>query len=237
MNRQKVSFCAPAKTASTTISNFFLQVADGDVVVPKDAQYPVHQANWTTLLNYPVDLRRDILLNETKDRWTNVVFMKNVVYCFISGYLDKVVRECSLPYNPGHAFHHYDPHGFNCTEHKDFEKFLIFMESLPAHYMEGHFKVQTSVCDMGKYPYTEFLYVDDKFSKRLQTFGKKLGVQYIPDKKTSNHSTGSGNKVVDVLKGKKSFLYRILELFEEDCIFFPKSCDVDGILKEMDGIK
>ena len=148
MQKQKVTFCSAAKVASTTIRDFFYQVADGEYVIPEGSRYGVHDINWHRLGELEYETQKEIL-NDESGSWVNIFFMKNVVERFVSGYLDKVVHECNnmdklratepIAHQPYAAMYHYKKFGFSCDVHQDFETFVDFMEGLEEQNMEGHF--------------------------------------------------------------------------------------------------
>jgi hypothetical protein len=218
--------------ASTTTKNYFFNIAGGDLVIPDDALYGAHDANWTRfgMDSVKPETRREIL---AASEWTNVFFVKHVLERFISGYLDKVVHDCAETYDPSFAINHYHQYGFSCEKHKDLEAFVSFMETVPK--MEGHFDSQTFCCNPQKIPYTDIIYADNTMSAHLEQLSKKLGVEHPHENnRTSNHATGAKDKMVDLFKGKKELIPRILNMFQEDCHMFPKLCDVEDLISAVE---
>jgi len=233
LEKHHVTFCSAAKVASTAIKSYFFQISDGTVEVKSDSKYPMHQASWTYLKDLPTNELKTLVIGNynTSAEWTQVVFLKNVVRRFVSGYLDKVLRECSLPESDDYVFHAYEEFGFSCEKYSNnFEEFITFMESVPK--MEGHFAPQTFVCEYEKYPYTHLIYADDEMNNRLGDLSHLLNVTYNPPKKASAHKTGSEKKMVELFKGRKDLLQRVLDIFEEDCKLLPKLCDVSDLLMD-----
>jgi len=228
--KRKVSFCSAAKVASTTTRDYFFKIADGELVVPDNAKYGVHEANWTRFDVVDPDLRSSII---TSSEWTHVFFIKHVVERFISGYLDKVVADCARPYHPSHAINFYHQYGFSCEKHQDLEEFVSFMETVPKK--EAHFSLQTPLCNVQKFPYTDIIYADKTMSARLEDLSSKLGVKHpIEDKATSKHGTGAKKMMSELFKGKKKLIERILKMFEEDCNIFPDTCNVEELMRAVE---
>lgn len=72
--------------------------------------------------------------------------------------------------------------------------------------------------------------MDDHFDAKLRGLSERLGVDYHDgDAKTRKHSTGANKKMVDIFRGKKGLIDRILNLFHEDCRLLPKACHVDDL--------
>jgi len=184
MERQNLTFCSAAKVASTAVRGYFLDIADGEVTVPADAKWPVHQANWTFLTHTRGDLQHNLVTGEnihpargihknSTDDWIQILFVKHVVQRFVSGYTDKVLNDCQWSRSAGFTYHFYDKYGFDCLKHGDFEEFITFMETVPT--MEGHFEQQSKICEIGRYPWTEVVQVDDDLNGFLVNLSKELG--------------------------------------------------------------
>ena len=230
--RKKVAFCSAAKVASTTTKQYFFNIAKGDVVIPDGAKFGVHEANWKRFGNLDGAARRFVLKSPL---WTHVFFWRHVLERFVSGYLDKVVHDCenNKSIKPHLAISYYIQFGFSCEEHKDLESFVNFMETVPK--FEGHFHAQTPLCSLERYPYTDFIQVDEKLNVKLEALSSKLGVEHPElQKKSRRHQTGSKSKMVDVFQGKPYLVSRILGMFKEDCAKIPEACDVKDL---MDAIK
>lgn len=196
-----------------------------------NSAYPIHQASWTFLRDVSAETRK-FLVTGASSEWTQVVFMKNAVQRFVSGYLDKVVMECKLPHNKAHVHHYYEPFGFSCVRHKNFEEFIAFMESVPQ--MEGHFAPQTFVCQYQKYPFTHLIYVDQDLNNHLRNLSKHLGVTFKPPPQhAASHKTGSETKMIELFKGRKDLLQRVLNIFEQDCRILPELCNVTELLRSI----
>ena len=133
---KKITFCSAAKVASTTTKDYFFRISDDKIVIPPDAKYGVQEANFTRLGELDVDYQRDIVLS---DRWNHVIFIRNVVERFISGFLDKVIHDCKVGLTKNVAISHYVQFGFSCEKHTKLEPFISFMEDLGVGKMEGHF--------------------------------------------------------------------------------------------------
>ena len=245
LQKKKVTFCSGAKVASTTIKDFFYQIADGEYVKPEGILYAVHKIEWKRLCELEYETQKEIL-NDESGSWVNVFFMKNVVDRFVSGYLDKVVKECNKmdkkrknqprAHQPYAAMYHYKKFGFSCDTHQDFETFVNFMVDLEEENMEGHFFSQTVLCDVRRFPYTDIIFVDQDFSSRLETLAMKEGWVdlYKPNHRTKTHSTRSHEKMVELFKGKRYLLDRILDLFHPDCRVFPAACNVDELVAKLE---
>jgi len=165
--------------------------------------------------------------------YTHVFIVRNVVERFVSGFLDKVVFDCKNGIQPYYAIHYYIQYGFSCDEHQDLEAFVSLMEKVPK--MEGHFHAQASLCNLRTFPYTDIIYVDDRFDGKLRRLSERIGVIHPTEEgKTRNHNTGANKKMVDIFRGKKGLLARILNLFDEDCRLLPKACDVDDLLASLE---
>ena len=91
LKKRKVTFCSAEKVASTTSRDYFYKISDGEVVIPPNARYGVHEANWTMLAFIDEDKRIQQL---TSTEWTHVFIVRNVLERFVSGYLDKIVGDC-----------------------------------------------------------------------------------------------------------------------------------------------
>ena len=226
--KRKVSFCSAAKVASTTTYRYFFDISDGEVVIPKNARYGAHEANWTRLGSLDHKSRQNLLSSPS---WTRVVFLRNVVERFISGYLDKVVNDCRRFNDTQIANSHlatsfYYQYGFSCEKHRNLESFLSFMETVPR--MEGHFSPQSPLCNIQKFPHTDIIMADENLDTNLQHLSKRLNV-YHPqaDNKTSSHAQGAKTKMRDIFRGRRDLVDRILKLFDEDCISYPKACIVE----------
>jgi len=216
-----------SKSSINYNSQLFFKIADGEFVVPDDAKYGVHNANWTRVAFVDPDSRISLL---TSSEWTHVFFIKHVVERFVSGYLDKVVGDCAKTYSPTFAISHYHQYGFSCDKHQDLEAFVSFMETISN--MEGHFSPQTPLCNVQKFPYTDIIYADETMSVRLRDLSSKLGVKHpTEDEVTSKHSTGAKKNMAALFKGKKELIGRILKMFEEDCHIFPEACDVEELMR------
>jgi hypothetical protein len=237
LERQNVTFCSAAKVASTAIRSYFFNIADGDVAIPPDAKYPIHQASWTFLKDVSQDLRKQLVTGNYSNsalppQWTQVIFMKHVVQRFVSGFLDKVVSDCSKPYDPSYAIYFYEQFGFSCEKHQNFEEFITFMESVPK--METHFAPQSFLCQYGQYPFTHLIFVDQKLNQKLANLSGHLGVNYhSPDHNTASHKTGSERKMARIFKGRKDLLQRVLNIFEQDCKLIPKLCEVEALVADI----
>jgi len=229
---RQATFCSAAKVASTTTKQYFYDIA-GDMVIPEGARFGVHEANWTKFGKIPQEAREWVL--ENKD-WTHVFFWKHVLERFISGYLDKVVKDCTKDpeAKPHLAIHHYIQYGFSCKEHEDLEKFVTFMETVPK--VEGHFAPQTPLCNVERFPYTDIIQADENLSEKLKVISTKLGVPH-PDenKKTTKHKTGAKEKMVEIFKDRPHLIKKILAMFKEDCERIPQSCDVKDIMAAIEG--
>ncbi|KAL3908649.1 MAG: hypothetical protein SGILL_008405 [Bacillariaceae sp.] len=231
LERKRVSFCSAAKVASTAIRDYFLHVAEGDVKVDETMQYPIHQAPWPYLHMIRPELRKR-LVSSLQDEWTSVFFMKHVIDRFVSGYLDKVVHDCKTPDREGLAIHYYDQYGFSCNNHTHFESFVGFMETVP--HMETHFGPQTTFCEFGRYPYTHLIFADEGLTGKLRNLSFAIGANFTPpSKKTANHKTGSKMKAVELFRGRKDLLRRVLDMFEVDCRAVPNACDVSELLRQI----
>ena len=223
----KVTFCSAAKVASTTTKTYFYKLSK-DLVIPDDAQFGVHEANWIRLHMVDNEARRHIL---KADDWTHVFFWKRVLERFISGYLDKVVHDCETHtrIGPHLAIHHYIQYGFSCEQHTDLEAFVSFMETVPS--FEGHFHAQASLCSLGRYPVSEMVCADETLSDSLKGLSASLGVEHpLEEKKSSTHSTKAKEKMVALFKDKPFLIQRILDMFKEDCEIIPGACNVDELM-------
>lgn len=231
--RQRVAFCSAAKVASTSIREYFLSVADGDVVAPARARFPVHQANWTRLAFAPLSLRKRLVSGVDAPhqgrRWAQVVFVRNVVERFVSGYLDKIVHDCKTDFwgqDRSLVKSYYEQqHNFSCANHKSFPQFVTFMEQVGERNFEGHFAAQTRVCDL-RYPFTDIVLVDSQLDLTLKELGERLGVKpYLPSGGTGRkHSTDSGKRLQRFLRGRHGLILSVLRLFEQDCAVLPGMC-------------
>uniref|UniRef100_A0A7S2CNW2 Uncharacterized protein n=1 Tax=Octactis speculum TaxID=3111310 RepID=A0A7S2CNW2_9STRA len=238
LRRQRVTFCNPAKVASTSIRKFFLSVADGDVTIPFEARFPVHQANWTFLNNVPTDLRKQLVTNDLGEQpWLQFTFIKKVLDRFVSGYLDKIRHACEKDFDGNDimlAKSYYYRYGFSCAEHgASFDDFLSFMERIGEDNFEGHFASQSRVCD-SRYPFTNMVLVDDMLDSRLAKIGVQLDVKYIPDAKSRKHRTNSSQRLIQIFMGKHHLVERVLKLFERDCQHRVELCDVRELLNLLD---
>jgi hypothetical protein len=224
VEKRRVTFCSAAKVASTTLRQYFYEIS-GDLVIPDDARFGVHEANWTRLAHVEPHHRIELLKSPA---WTHVFFMRDVLERFISGYLDKVVHDCEIhdldtDYPPEGPLMHYRQFGFSCEEHTDLEAFVTFMESVPS--MEGHFAPQTPLCNVKKYPYTDIIRVDDRLSNNLADLSIKLGVQHPKEKgETRSHGTGAKQRMKSLFENREDLVPRILKLFKQDCDVYPESC-------------
>jgi len=228
--QRKVSFCSGAKVASTTTRQYFFDITkDGSLVIPEDAKYGVHDANWTRIAFTDPTPREELL---SSSEWTHVFFWKNVLERFVSGYLDKIKNDCTKPHRDTlPVLAHYREFGFSCEKHQDFEAFVSFMENMPVTKIEGHFSPQTPICNVKNFPFTDIIAADEHLSKNLEILSEKLGVSHPLEKKvTSSHRTGAKDKLIRFFKGKEALIYRILAIFEEDCKVLPQSCDVDDVI-------
>ncbi len=242
--KRKVAFCSAAKVASTTTKQYFFDIAEGSVTIPisspeggeggdqaKKLKYGVHEANWKRFGHLDAAARKFVLKSP---EWTHVFFWKHVLERFVSGYLDKVVRDCENnngSIKPDLAISYYIQFGFSCEKHKDLEAFISFMETVPKDKHEGHFHAQTSLCSIDKYPFTDIIRVDDNLNSKLKFLSSKLGVRH-PEahRKTARHRTGSKSHLVELFKGKPHLVSRILAMFEEDCNKIPEACDVKDLM-------
>ena len=128
------------------------------------------------------------------------------------------------------AIKHYEQYGFSCEKHQDLESFVSFMERVTTPRMEGHFAPQTTLCEVGKFPYTDFIVANETLSANLKVLSKKLGVKHPKEsERTSSHKTGAKDKMVSLFEGKQELIGRILKLFEEDCEQIPEACDVKNV--------
>ncbi len=231
---RQATFCSAAKVASTTTKQYFYDISDGEMTIPKDARFGVHEANWKRFGNLNQEGRKWVLENED---WTHVFFWKHVLERFVSGYLDKVVTDCKKdPTDKPHlAIYHYIQYGFTCEEHEDLEAFVNFMETVPK--VEGHFAPQTPLCNLDRFPYTDIIQADEHLSTRLKNISSKLGVEHPEEKKkTSKHKTGAKEKMVAIFKDKPHLIKKILNMFKEDCERIPESCNVEEILAAIEEV-
>ncbi len=231
VGNKNVTFCSAAKVASTTTSQYFVDISDGLFDIPKNAKYGVHEADWERFGEMD-GYARDIIINSPQ--WTHVFFWKHVLERFVSGYLDKVVHDCENyeSIEPHLAISHYIQYGFSCKKHKDLRKFVGFMETVPQ--FEGHFHPQTPLCNVGKYPFTDIIRVDENLNSKLEALSSKLGVKHpAMQEKTSRHRTGSKNKLVDLFKGRPRLVKRILKLYSDDCKTIPEACDVKDLMAQI----
>jgi len=230
LSGQKVSWCQAAKVASTSTKMYFLKISNGEIVIPENSRFGIHNANFARLSDLS---REDQTWVKNTDEYTHVFIVKNVVERFVSGFLDKVVFDCKNGIQPYYAIHYYIQYGFSCDEHQDLEAFVSLMEKVPK--MDGHFHAQASLCNLRTFPYTDIIYVDDHFDEKLRRLSEKIGVVHPAEEaKTRKHSTGANQKMVDIFRGKKGLLARILNLFDEDCRLLPEACDVDDLLASLE---
>ncbi len=223
----KATFCSAAKVASTTTKTYFYKLSD-DLVIPENALFGVHEANWIRFHMLDSEARKHVL---TEEGWTHIFFWKHVLERFVSGYLDKVVHDCEAneSIEPHLAIHHYLQYGFSCEEHKDLEAFVSFMENVPS--FEGHFHAQAPLCSLGKFPFTDMISADETLSDSLKALSEKLGVEHpLEDKRSSNHSTKAKAKMVGMFKDRSHLIQRILDMFKVDCENIPGACDIDELM-------
>lgn len=151
----------------------------------------------------------------------------------MSGYLDKVIRECESNdgvIKPHLAIHHYEKYGFTCAKHSGFESFITFMETVPKH--EGHFAAQTPLCSVDKYPYTDFIEADEHLGLKLEMLSAKLSVRHPKENaSTSTHQTKAKAKMNELFMGKPLLVERVLALFKDDCERIPDACDVTELME------
>jgi hypothetical protein len=225
---KKVTWCQANKVASTSTKDYFLKISDGEVEIPEGARYGVHQANFQKVRGLPLQTQKRVKKNE--DSYTQVLIVRNVVERFISGYLDKIIKECNEPvYDKTYVYNLYIKYGFSCEKHQDLEAFISFMETVPK--MESHFNSQTSLCMLRTYHYTDIIYMDDNFDESLRDLSKRLGIDH-PDadnKATRKNATGAKKKLAGIFKHNEEWIDRILKIFERDCRLLPKACEVDEL--------
>mmetsp|Transcript_20249 Transcript_20249/g.25580 ORF Transcript_20249/g.25580 Transcript_20249/m.25580 type:complete len:407 (+) Transcript_20249:85-1305(+) len=224
---RKVTFCSAAKVASTTTKTYFYKLSS-DLVIPENAQFGVHEANWNKFHMLDKEARKYVL---TSPDWTHVFFWKHVLERFVSGYLDKVVNDCKSndSIGPHLAIYHYVQYGFSCEDHVDLEAFIAFMETVPS--FEGHFAPQAPLCSLGKYPVTDMISADETLSDRLKVLSAKLGVEHPgEDFKSKTHSTKANTKMVALFKDRPYLIQRVLDLFKVDCEKIPDSCNVEKLV-------
>ena len=69
---------------------------------------------------------------------------------------------------------------------------------------------------------------------KLVELSKSLNVTYkAPTKKASSHKTGSDKKMIELFKGRKDLLDRVLKIFEQDCLILPQLCNVTQLLEDI----
>lgn len=227
--KRHATFCSAAVEASATMKQYFFDIADGSVVIPKDAKFGVHEANWKRFGDIGADGREFIF--RKPQEWTHVLTWNNVVERFVSGYLTKVVRDCKNNKNTIKAhltMSHYSKFGFSCEKHTELEAFIDFMEQVKEKNFEAYFKPQTKLCGIGKFPFTDIFRVDQNLTSNLEALSSKLGVTH-PEVKTY-HTTISKNKMADLFKGKPQLVNKILQMFKEDCAKIPQACDVEDLM-------
>ena len=90
-------------------------------------------------------------------------------------------------------------HGFSCAEHSGFREFVGFVERLGQGKLEGHFREQTSVCDL-RYPFTDLVLVaEGELDTSLNRLGSRLGCSgTVPS--IRSHRTGSNKKLADMFR-------------------------------------
>lgn len=234
VNSRKATFCSAAKVASTTTKQYFYDIADrgsDGLIIPHSARFGVHEANWKRFAHLSKEERMSTMRSR---KWTHIFFYRNVLERFVSGFLDKVVRECKQDPTdkPYLAIYHYIQYGFSCEKHTDIEEFVNFIEKVVD--LEDHFAPQTPLCDFPKFPYTDVIPTDKTLSKQLKSMSAKLGVEHPAEKKTtSTHKTGAKEKMVVMFKDKPHLIQKILNLFKEDCDNLPESCNVEDIMAEI----
>jgi hypothetical protein len=229
LSKKKVTWCQPAKVASTSTKKYFYDIADGEVEFPEGALYGIQETNFQHLRELPIGTQKWVKKTE---EYVQVFFARNVVERFISGFLDKVIIECNKPkWDESYVYNWYinKGYGFSCEKHQDLEAFISFMETVPR--MEGHFHAQAPLCMLKTYPYTDIIFVDDYFNENLRALSKRLGVSHPTgdEKQTRKHSTGAKTKMANMFEGKEYLLDRILKLFDQDCRLIPNACDVDEL--------
>mmetsp|Transcript_19581 Transcript_19581/g.24697 ORF Transcript_19581/g.24697 Transcript_19581/m.24697 type:complete len:478 (+) Transcript_19581:102-1535(+) len=229
VKNRKATFCSAAKVASTTTKTYFYNIADGSITIPSYSRYGVHEADWRRFHSFDEEAQKYILHSP---EWTHIFFWRGVVSRFVSGFLDKVVHDCKNHENVvkrSLAIHHYVQYGFSCEKHNDLEAFISFMETVPSH--EGHFHAQSSLCSIGKYPFTDFIQVDKNLSENLKLLSTKLGVKHpSEDERSSSHSTKAQERMVQLFKEKPYLVQRVLDMFKVDCENIPHACDVDDLM-------
>lgn len=247
------TFCTAAKVASTSIRSYFMSASGGSVVAPKGSKYPSHQANWTRLNNVSPEMQHRLTsMNTTKQlgtasissknhqwqqqqEWVQVFFVRNVVERFLSGYLDKIVNDCSRIVGESVMYHKLEPHGFSCEKHTDLEAFIYFLEK-NIHHVDGHFKPQTFFCEPHNHTYTDVIVVNEELNQKLKGLSAKLGIHYVApnEKVTRAHKTGSGSKIVDLFTGRKDLLLKVLDMYKEDCLYMPSLCNVTDLMSQIE---
>jgi hypothetical protein len=229
LTKRKLSFCSSAKVASTTSRSYFMNISGGEVVVPENAQFGVHNANFIELRALDLKAQQWVL---TSPEWTRVLIVRNVVERFVSGFLDKVIKDCEKGENIHHAVNYYNQYGFSCDKHQDAEAFISLLESVPR--MEGHFGPQASICLIGKFPYTDVIYADENLDENLSRLSERLGIDHPHVEKGQNHSTGAKSKFLEIFKGRAHLVLRLLKLYDEDCRVLPKACEIGELLSSLE---
>ena len=161
LSSPKVVWCQASNTASATTKNYFLKISDGQIFAPPNSKYPVFEANFERLRTRNLTDQKWV---KTNNKYTHVMFVRNVVERFVSGYIEKVVDDCKRKGKEPFAIDFYKQYGFSCDKHQNFEAFLSFMETVPQ--MESTFHAQASLCNLKTYPYTDIIYADNHFAKK-----------------------------------------------------------------------
>lgn len=232
----KASFCSADKAASLILKTFFHKASE-NIVVPEGSKYGVLQANWTKFADLEENARKKTL---TSPGWTNVFVWKNVVERFVSEYFVKVVNDCkrflSGKKNRSAMQFYTKRYGFSCENHRLFEAFVSFMETVPG--LKPNFQSQTSICSNERYPYTQTVNAADKsLWTGLKAFSVRIGIEY-PLEDDVEYSERIRKKtmakMVRVFRGKHYLVKRILNLYKKDCEIIPAACNVDALMAALD---
>lgn len=174
---------------------------------------------------------------QPKQQWTQVFFIRPVVERFVSGYLDKIVNDCSRKVDDSVLYRsRFVPLGFSCEKHTDLEEFIHFMQQ--NLYVDGHFAPQTFCCVPQHHPYSDVIVVDEDLNKKLEELSTKiLGIGHRvgpPPESARAHKTGSKSKIVTLFKGRGDLLQKVLDMYKDDCLYMPSVCNVTDLMRQIE---
>jgi hypothetical protein len=174
---------------------------------------------------------------QPKQQWTQVFFIRPVVERFVSGYLDKIVNDCSKKVDDSVLYRsRFVPLGFSCEKHTDLEEFIHFMQQ--NLYVDGHFAPQTFCCEPQHHPYSDVIVVDEDLNKKLEELSAKiLGIGHRvgpPPESARAHKTGSKSKIATLFKGRGDLLQKVLDMYKDDCLYMPSVCNVTDLMRQIE---